>query len=83
MIEPTERSIPAVRITKNIPRLIIPIPEICRNKLKIFLEVKKTSDTSEEMMRRIIKIRDVLYRRKRIYNDLFELCGLFDTSVAS
>jgi hypothetical protein len=59
--EPTERSIPPVRITSSIPILIIPIPETCLRRLKMFRSVKKASEADDEKIKRTTKIKAVLY----------------------
>lgn len=59
-MEPTDKSMPPVRITINIPILIMPIPETCFNKLDRLIDVKKTSDIIEEKSTNSIKMNIVL-----------------------
>jgi hypothetical protein len=74
-IEPTERSIPPVRITNSIPILIIPMPETCLRRLKMFRSVKKASEIDEEMINRTVNIKAVLYFKRRFIT-FFILFGL-------
>ncbi len=53
--EPTERSIPPVRITTSIPRLSMPLVTACRPRLLRLRWVKKTSDTVAVKTRRRTK----------------------------
>ena len=42
--EPTDRSIPRVRMTNSIPTAIRPVPETCRSTFMRFRSVRNTSD---------------------------------------
>ncbi|MBM2844505.1 MAG: hypothetical protein HW404_2342 [Anaerolineales bacterium] len=53
--EPTERSMPPVRITTSIPRLSKPLVTACRPRLLRLRWVKKTSDTVAVMTSRTRK----------------------------
>ena len=64
--EPTDKSIPPVKITINIPMLIIPIPETCFNKLDRFIDVKNTSDIIAEKITSNTKMNIVLYFIKNL-----------------
>ncbi|GAA3620600.1 hypothetical protein GCM10022397_02960 [Flavivirga jejuensis] len=65
-IDPTDKSIPPVKITINIPILIIPIPDTCFNKLERFVEVKNTSEINAEKITSNIKMNIVLYFTKNL-----------------
>jgi hypothetical protein len=73
IIEPTERSIPAVKITSSIPILTIPIPAICLSRLKMFLSVKNAFDAIEETTSRTTKMKIVLYFSKKWITFLISL----------
>ena len=55
MIAPTDRSIPPLRMTKSMPRLISPFVTIWRAKLIKFDWVKKLSDESAAVTRSTTK----------------------------
>ena len=63
-MDPTDKSIPPVRITISIPILIIPIPDTCFNKFERFTDVKNTSEISAENRTNKRKINMVLYFTK-------------------
>ena len=65
-IEPTDKSIPPVRITISIPILIMPIPETCFNKFERFTDVKNTSEINAEKISSKTKINIVLYFTKNL-----------------
>ena len=58
-MEPTERSIPRVRITKSIPIAMIPVPDIWRRRFVPFLTDRNASDWNDATAIRIRRITGV------------------------
>lgn len=58
--DPTDKSIPPVKITNSMPMLIIPTGADCLIKLDRLLAVKKAFDTEAETISMIRKIKIVL-----------------------
>ena len=59
--EPTERSIPPVRITNSIPSTTQIGPDCCSPMFRMFIAVRKVSDSSAQAITRATKIRYVLF----------------------
>jgi len=74
-IEPTERSIPAVRIIKNCPMARIPMIELCKSKLNILLGLIKMP---LERMVEIIIILSIINQRLYFMTKLFAASLFFN-----
>ena len=57
IIEPTDRSIPAVTITIKTPKASIDCHEICLNTFVTFLQERKTSGCINEVQVSLIKVK--------------------------